>query len=246
MLTPFKKNMNIFLFIGIILAAFFLGLFGNSLFSETGGSLSAAAGALANQVACNTSSLSSANPRGIILADPLNLRTGPGLGYGVITTLEICTQVNLDGRNSDASWIQVSLPGNVGGWVFAGYEAFPYLQANVKLSDLKVTTASGGPLPSNPSSSANVSVIIQNNYVAAFVVGMPANTLVSATLSPSSGSGKSLAVTSGNTDAGGNVTLTFPMPTKWADDSAITSGTMTLTLSGGGKSMTAYITYYRK
>jgi uncharacterized protein YraI len=244
MRTNLKKNNTTLLFIGIALVAFLLGLFGNSLLAETSGSLSGAAGALADKAACNTSRLASANPTGIVLADPLNLRTGPGLNYAVIATLEICTPVSLDGRNSDSTWIQVSLPGNLGGWVFTGYKDFPYINANVALSTLDVTTASGGPLPSGANTgSGNVSVIIQGGQVAAFVSGMPANTIVSATLTSSDGS-KSLAVASGQSDAGGNITLTFPMPTKWADGTAVKSGTMTMTLTGGGTTKTATVTYY--
>jgi len=244
MRTNLKKNNKTFLFIGIVLAAFLLGLFGNSLLAETTGSLSGAAGALANQAACDISSLSSTNPTGIVLADPLNLRTGPGLNYAVIATLDICTPISLDGRNSDSTWIQVSLPGNLGGWIFTGYKDFPYIKANVAISTLDVTTAAGGPSPSGANTgSGSVSVIIQGGQVAAFISGMPANTLVNATLTSSDGS-KNLAVASGKTDAGGNLTLTFPMPTKWADGTAVKSGTMTLTLTGGGTTMTATVTYY--
>ncbi len=200
--------------------------------------MSGGAGAIANQAICDTSSLSSKEPTGIVLADPLNLRTGPGLNYQVITMLEICKPVSLNGRSSDYAWLEVRLPGNVGGWVFAGY-----IQANVSIGDLKVTTASGGPT-TNTSSSRNVSVIIQSNQVAAFVNGMPANSFITATLSPSNGSGKSVAVTSGQTDAQGNITLTFPMPTTWADGSAVTSGTMTLTFTSGSATLTAWLTYY--
>jgi len=244
MLKTLKKNNRTILFIAIVLIAFILGLFGNSLLTETSGSLSGAAGALADQAACNLSSLSSTNPRGVVLADPLNLRTGPGLNYAVIATLDICTLVNLDGRNSDSTWIQVGLPGNLGGWVFTGYKDFPYLKTNVALSTLDITTAAGGPLTSSPNTgSSNVSVIIQGNYAAAFISGMPANTIINATLTSSDGS-KSLAVASGQSDSQGNLTLTFPMPTKWADGTAVKSGTMTLTLTGGGKTLTATITYY--
>jgi hypothetical protein len=242
MLTPLKKNKGLLLAIGVALVAFLLGLFGNTLLSPTGGGLSGAAGAMSNQAACDTTVLSSKDPTGIVLADPLNLRTGPGLNYQVITMLEVCKPVGLLGRTSDYAWLEVSLPGNVGGWVFAGY-----IQANTNLSNLKVTTASGGPAPGNAGSGSSngiVSVIIQANQVAAFISGMPANTIISATLRPSSGSGKGLAVASGQTDAQGNATLTFPMPATWADGSAVTSGTMTLTLTGGGDTLTAWLTYY--
>ena len=234
-----------YLVIVIILLAFLLGLFGRDLLSVSGGGLSGAAGALANQVACDTSSLSGKDPSGIVLADPLNLRTGPGLNYQVITMLDICTPVSLLGRTSDYTWIEVNLPGNIGGWVFAGYKSFPYIQTNVNISDLKVSTGFGGPVADAPViGKAGVSVIIQGNQAVAFASGMPANTLISAMLNPSIGSGMGLAVASGKTDAQGNITLTFSMPTTWSDGSAILSGAMTLTLTGKGETAIAYITYY--
>lgn len=241
MLKTLMKKDNILMIIGIALVAFLLGLFGSSLFSPTGGALSGAAGAIANQAACDKSILAGKDPAGIVLADPLNLRTGPGLNYQVITMLEICKPVSLKGRSSDYAWLEVALPGNVGGWVFAGY-----IQTNINIGSLKVSQASGGPTTNNSSGSgtANVSVIIQGGQTAAFVYGMPANTNISATLSPAGGSGKGLVVASGTTDANGNVTLTYPMPSTWADGSAVTSGSLTLTISGGGKTLTGYLSYY--
>ena len=239
----FKKNDKVLLIVGIALVAFALGCFGQGLFGRTGGSLSGAAGALAAQASCDTSVLATKTPSGIVLADLLNLRTGPGLNYQVITMLGICTPVTLVGRSSDNAWLEVSLPGNLGGWVFSGY-----IQANINISTLNVTTGAGGPLTgaSGGGGPRYISVIIQGNQAAAFVTGMPGNTVLSAALSPSGGSGKAVAVASGLSDPQGNITLTFPMPTHWADGSPVTSGTMTLTVSGGGESLTAGITYYTK
>jgi uncharacterized protein YraI len=245
MLTYLKKNKNAFLIIGVALVAFLLGLFSQSLFSETGGNLGGAAGAMSEQAACDTSVLSSSDPTGIVLADPLlNMRAGPGLNYRVLTMLEICTPVSLKGRSSNNAWLEIRLSEDVGGWVFAGY-----IQANVNISNLKVTQASGGPTTNTSSGSSGgqgyISTVIQGNQATAYVTGMPANTQATATLSPSTGSGKSLAVASGQTNSGGNITLTFAMPSKWADGSAVKSGSMTLTVAGGGSTMTAWITYYK-
>jgi uncharacterized protein YraI len=239
MSTFLKKNGTLFLVIGVAMIAFALGYFGSQMFSLTDESLGGAAGAMADQVGCDLSPLASQDPTGIVLADPLNLRTGPGLNYQVITMLDFCTPVRLLGRSSDRAWLEVRLPGNLGGWVFAGY-----IQANVKVADLTITTAAGGPLTSSVPGPLDASVIIQANQVAAFVTGMPANTMVSATLNPTGGSGKAILVASGLTDGAGNITLTFPMPNKWADGTVIQSGTMTLTFDGGGTSLTAFLTYF--
>ena len=238
--TFYHKNKNLFIIIGVALLAFLLGLYGSSLSGGAGGGLSGAAGAIVDQGVCDTSSLSNEDPTGIVLADPLNLRIGPGLNYDVITVLEICTPVSLTGRTSDYAWLEVSLPGNLGGWVFSGY-----IQANINIGDLEVKTGFGGPnTGASSGSELNVSVIIQGDQAAAFVNGMPANADISAVLSPSDNSANGLLVASGQTDAQGSVTLTFTMPTTWADGSALESGTMILTLNAGGQTLTAWITYY--
>jgi hypothetical protein len=243
MLASLKKYKNTFVIIGVAIVAFFLGVYGRSLFSGTGAGLSGAAGAIADQGVCDTSVLANEDPTGIVLADPLNLRAGPGLDYSIITTLEICTPVSLNGRTGDYAWLEVSLPGNIGGWVFSGY-----VQANINIGDLDVTTAFGGPnsdtSPGSNSGGLYVSVVIQGNQAVAFVYGMPANEDISAVLSPSDNSANGLLVASGQTDAQGNTALTFTMPTTWADGSALKSGTMTLTLTAGGQTLTAFITYY--
>jgi hypothetical protein len=225
------------------LAAFLLGLYGRDVLIGTGGGLSGAAGAVANQGLCDTSVLSREDPTGIVLADPLNLRFGPGLDYFIVTTLDICTPVSLIGRTADYAWLEVTLPGNVGGWVFSGY-----IQANMNIGDLEVTTAAGGP-NSDTTSGGNsgglyVSVIIQGDQAAAFVYGMPANQELTAVLSPSDNSSNGVLVASGQTDADGNAALAFTMPTTWPDGSALTSGTMLLTVTAGGQTLTASITYY--
>ena len=118
----------------------------------------------------------------------------------------------------------------------------------MNINDLKVTSASSGPILDTSSGGAGgltgATVFIQGNQGATFVTGMPANAMVSATLSPSSGSGKALAVASGYGDALGTITLTFQMPTNWADGSKVESGTMTLTFTSGSTTMTAWVTYY--
>lgn len=49
-----------------------------------------------------------------------NVRTGPGLGYGLIAGgAPAGTQLELIGRSSDSSWLQVRLPAGEEGWIFA-------------------------------------------------------------------------------------------------------------------------------
>ena len=49
-----------------------------------------------------------------------NVRTGPGLSFGILAGGTAAgTQVQLIGRNSDSSWLNVILPDNREGWIFA-------------------------------------------------------------------------------------------------------------------------------
>ena len=50
-----------------------------------------------------------------------NVRSGPGLGYGVVAGLEPGTRVRLIGRNARTDWVQIELPDDPekDGWIFA-------------------------------------------------------------------------------------------------------------------------------
>ncbi|MBX3062133.1 MAG: SH3 domain-containing protein [Anaerolineae bacterium] len=55
-------------------------------------------------------------------ASRLNVRTGPGINYGIITTIDRNTVLALSARNADASWVRVTtLPGGTVGWVSRAY-----------------------------------------------------------------------------------------------------------------------------
>jgi uncharacterized protein YraI len=60
-------------------------------------------------------------PIGTVLTDRLNVRSGPGVIYSVITVITRGQTMTLVGRNSDTSWLQIVLPGNIPGWVNARY-----------------------------------------------------------------------------------------------------------------------------
>jgi hypothetical protein len=50
---------------------------------------------------------------------PANVRSGPGLGYGIIGGLQTGEKVSLIGRNADSNWLQAVLPDGAEGWIFA-------------------------------------------------------------------------------------------------------------------------------
>jgi uncharacterized protein YraI len=52
----------------------------------------------------------------------LNVRSGPGTSYAVVTAVYRGTQVELTGyRTADSNWVSVRLPGGTTGWTHAGY-----------------------------------------------------------------------------------------------------------------------------
>jgi len=51
----------------------------------------------------------------------LNVRSGPGLQFNALTTLIGGQQVGLEGRNTNATWIQVRLPNGQLGWVSGSF-----------------------------------------------------------------------------------------------------------------------------
>jgi uncharacterized protein YraI len=57
-----------------------------------------------------------ANPQ-LVAPGPVNIRSGPGLNYTVIGTLNPNTAMPIIGRNSDASWWQIEITNGTIGWV---------------------------------------------------------------------------------------------------------------------------------
>ena len=241
MLSPLKKHQNIVVITGIAIIAFLLGMISGNLLDISGANFSGGAGLAESPGNCDTTRIRGQEPTGVVLADPLNFRLGPGLEHNIISVLDFCTTVSLVGRSSDSTWLQVQAPGNLEGWVFSSY-----IQANVNLDDLEVTTGFGGPETTTAGGSdfPQVSVVIQLDQAVALVSGMPANTDTVAVLKPLSGSGKNITVATGKTDANGNITLSFEMPAKWADGTKLESGSMKLDITAGGDTLTAWLTYY--
>jgi hypothetical protein len=55
-----------------------------------------------------------------VVRSPANVRTGPGVTYGIIAGgLNPGAEVELVGRNSDASWLNIIMPSGERGWIFA-------------------------------------------------------------------------------------------------------------------------------
>jgi uncharacterized protein YgiM (DUF1202 family) len=76
----------------------------------------------------------------VVTTGALNVRSGPGIGYGVVTVVRQGNVVTLIGRNSVSSWAQVRLAGGQVGWVNAAL-----IQPNVALTSLPVTETAAPP-----------------------------------------------------------------------------------------------------
>jgi uncharacterized protein YgiM (DUF1202 family) len=72
-------------------------------------------------------------PVGVVKAYWLNVRTGPGVSFPVITTLPAGTGVSLLGRDHTSTWLKIIIPDGRQGWV-NGY----YIEANVPVATLPV------------------------------------------------------------------------------------------------------------
>lgn len=64
----------------------------------------------------------------------LNVRSGPGVSYGILTSIGRGTVVTLLGRNNAATWAQILTPAGVNGWVNASY-----MILSVNITTLPVT-----------------------------------------------------------------------------------------------------------
>jgi uncharacterized protein YgiM (DUF1202 family) len=76
-------------------------------------------------------------PTAYVNTGQLNVRTGPGVGFSVVTRIDEGQAVSLLARNSAASWVKIRLPNAIEGWVNARY-----LRADVLLGDLPVNDTS--------------------------------------------------------------------------------------------------------
>lgn len=72
-------------------------------------------------------------PAGVVKAYWLNVRTGPDVGFGIITTLPGGTGVALIGRDYSSTWLKVIIPDGRQGWVNAYY-----IDTNVPVATLPV------------------------------------------------------------------------------------------------------------
>jgi uncharacterized protein YraI len=73
------------------------------------------------------------DPVAIVNTGTLNVRSGPGLGYGAIATLPQGFGVQLLARNAESNWVFIGLTNGVTGWVNVNY-----LYTRYRVRDLPV------------------------------------------------------------------------------------------------------------
>ncbi len=74
----------------------------------------------------------------------LNVRSGPGMGYGVVTVCTYGQVVTMIGRNSNNSWVKIRLSTGHEGWVSA-----PYIVPSVAIASLPLADGTTSPPPSS-------------------------------------------------------------------------------------------------
>src|SRR6187402_485291 len=80
------------------------------------------------------------NPTASVNTGRLNVREGPSAGYLVIATVSFGTDVELLGRNADASWAQVRLATGQVGWA-----STLYLSSQTIFNDLPIVSNTAEP-----------------------------------------------------------------------------------------------------
>jgi LysM repeat protein len=75
-------------------------------------------------------------PTGLVNTGSLNVRSGPGLEYGSITTLPYGFGVTMIGRNPEGNWVFISLTNGLQGWVNVNY-----LLTSYRISQLPINNS---------------------------------------------------------------------------------------------------------
>jgi uncharacterized protein YraI len=184
-----------------------------------------------------------ANDSAIVSAGGLNLRIGPGYGYGVIRMLQEGQKVKVLGRSVNGDWIEVMIDEQTGGWVYGRY-----LDASFDLAALPVKEAYGGPYSQSgqPVSGSSYSLYMSiNGRQATINLGrFPAATQIEAFLGRS-GESANMLVASGQTNATGAAQLDFNVPDEWQDGAPLSEQELLLVVRSvdGDFSQSATIEY---
>jgi N-acetylmuramoyl-L-alanine amidase len=82
------------------------------------------------------------DPAAVVLTGALNVRSGPGVAYGVNGVVHQGDMVSVIGRNDSGSWVVIQTPSGLEGWVNSSY-----LQINIPVQSLPVVITDESPSP---------------------------------------------------------------------------------------------------
>lgn len=88
---------------------------------------------------------------GVVNTGALNIRSGPGIGYEVVTIAYQGTAITLVGRHPNNNWVLVRLNNGIEGWVNSSY-----ISSRVPYSTLRIVEDSHLPEPVSPETSTTV------------------------------------------------------------------------------------------
>jgi hypothetical protein len=121
---------------------------------------------------------------------PANVRSGPGLAYGIIGGLQSGEKVSLLGRNDESNWLNITLPGGQEGWIFGQLLSVnPSIDVNA-LAVVEVdppTVASGGGGEDGGGTAAAPPPVIAPAGGGSFELGGQTHTLANPTLMQAAG-----------------------------------------------------------
>ncbi len=107
----------------------------NDRFDERGPNFGATPGGAVN-AATPFPTQGTPTPDAVVTSARLNVRENPGEGADILTSVGSGTTLDIVGRRPDNAWLQVIIPGNITGWVFADL-----VQVNIDLNTVPVVNA---------------------------------------------------------------------------------------------------------
>ena len=94
----------------------------------------------------NLPEITSVPATGTVNTGRLNVRSGPGVEFGIVTTLNFGDTVGLIARNADSTWLYIRTTQNVEGWVNARYITTSYPITSLPVVGSTATSTPGAPV----------------------------------------------------------------------------------------------------
>lgn len=179
-----------------------------------------------------------------VAIESLNVRSGPGTSFSVVTQVFSNQAVSLLGRNNDASWVQVRTPAGIVGWVSA-----QFLEPNINLTSLPILVTSTATPTLTPTQSVQAALSVfpatgtVNTQVTLTGANFPVNATIFIRLGASGVATDTNNYASATTNASGAFTATFFMPERWSNGTPITSTQLRIEAIVANSAVTAQIPF---